>query len=854
MRVTIHYGKILLSLRVRRPANVLVYVFILLVSPLAGAQQSAPPAKTTAPAVAPSTTNPGPASSAQQSAKPAVSGASTSALPVASQSQSKDEQSRFAPLDAVLKDAVKNGNAAGAVLLVGHNGSFVYQKAFGNRTAGPNPEPMTTDTIFDLASLTKVIATTTCVMRLEQLGQIKLNDPVAKYIPDFAQNGKQDVTIRMLLTHYSGLPADLDLKEAWNGTDEGYSRVNAAKLVNPPGSTFLYSDVGFVVLGELVQKVSGTPLDQYAQTYIFGPLGMTSTRFNPPVSWGPRIAPTQRDEHTGQTLRGTVHDPTARQMGGVAGDAGLFSTADDVAKFAQAMLNGGAPILSPLIVEKMTTPQQPANMPNLRGLGWDIDSPFSSNRGELLPVGSFGHTGFTGTSLWIDPTTNTYVILLTNSTLLKDGNVVGLRTEIATAVAAALQLTPNEEQKTRLARITGYNETQMAERRIVVRNGKVLTGIDALEERQFEPLKVPSVTTPHIGLVTNQTGIDSKGKRTIDVLARAPGMQLAAIFTPEYGMQGTSDTTDPANSKDGATGVPIYTVFGDTDAKRRPSLDVIRKLDVLVLDLQDVGARFSSYESTLGYFLEAAAKAKKPIVVLDRPNPITGAYVQGPVSDAGQESYVNYYPLPVRHGMTIGELAKLFNEEKHIDADLTVVPMRGWLRGDWFDSTGAMWVNPMPNIRNLDQALLYPAVALIEGTGVSVGRGTDMPFQLIGSPYFIAKELASYLNGRNIPGVRFVPVSFTPTSGPFVRRECFGVNLIVTNRDELDAPELGLELAAALHKLYPLGYDLGHMNQLLVNRAAFAALQAGEDPNRIAGDWREQLDQFMDLRVKYLLY
>ncbi len=828
-----------MSLRLRRPANVLVYVcLILLVSALSTAQQSPPSGTAKSPTAATSvTTTPGSSSSVRPSANVAVSNAAA-----------------FAPLDAVLKDAVKNGNAPGAVLVVGHNGAIVYQKAYGNRTAGQNPEPMTTDTVFDLASLTKVIATTTCVMRLEQLGQIKLNDPVAKYIPDFGQNGKQDVTIRMLLTHYSGLPADIDLKEAWNGADEGYSRANAAKLINAPGSTFLYSDVGFVVLGELVQRVGGMPLDQYAQAYVFGPLGMTSTRFNPPTSWGPRIAPTQRDEHTGQMVRGTVHDPTAHQMGGVAGDAGVFSTAEDVAKFAQALLNGGAPILSSLIVEKMTTPQQPSNMPNVRGLGWDIDSPFSSTRGELLPVGSFGHTGFTGTSLWIDPTTNTYLILLTNSTLLKDGNVIGLRTEIATAVAAALQLSPSEAQKTRLARITGYNETQMAERRIVVRNGKVLTGIDALEERQFEPLKVPSVPSPHIGLVTNQTGVDSRGKRTIDVLTRAPGMQLTAIFTPEYGLQDISEASGDANAKDAATGVPIYSVFGDTDAKRRPSLDVIRKLDVLVVDLQDIGARFSSYESTLGYFLEAAAKAKKPIVVLDRPNPITGAYVQGPLSDAGQESFVSYYPLPVRHGMTIGELAKLFNEEKHIDADLTVVPMRGWLRGDWFDSTGITWVNPTPNIHSLDQATLYPAVALIEGTSVSVGRGTDMPFQLVGSPYFTAKELSSYLNARNIPGVRFVPVSFTPTSGPFVRRECYGVNIIVTNREELDAPELGLELAAALHKLSPLGYDLSHMNQLLVNKAVFAALQAGQDPNRIAADWREQLNQFMDLRVKYLLY
>jgi len=745
------------------------------------------------------------------------------------------------------------GNIPGAVLLVGHNGTVAYRKAYGTRTVGQNPEPMTVDTVFDLASLTKVIATTTCVMRLEQLGQIKLNDPVVKYIPDFGQSGKEDITIRMLLTHYSGLPADLDLKQPWNGLEEGYSRANATKLVNPPGSTFLYSDVGFIVLGELVQKVSGVPLDQYAQQYVFGPLAMTSTHFNPPMSAASHTAPTQRDEHTGQMVRGTVHDPTAKQMGGVAGDAGLFSTADDVAKFAQAILDGGAPILSPLIVEKMTTPQQPANMPNVRGLGWDIDSPFSSTRGELLPVGSFGHTGFTGTSLWIDPTTGTYIILLTNATMMKDGNVISLRTELATAVAAALNLTPSEQQKLRIARITGYNETQMAARRLVVRNGKVLLGIDVLEERQFEPLKVPNVPTPRIGLVTNQTGIDSRGKRTIDVLWQASGFKLDAIFSPEHGVSGTADTTDIGNTHDPLTNVPIYSVYGDTDAKRRPPMAVINKLDVIVFDLQDVGARFYTYETTLGYFLEAAAKAKKPIVVLDRPNPITGAYVQGPISDA-QESFVNYFPLPVRHGMTIGELAKLFNEERHIDADLTVIPMRGWLRGDWFDSTGATWISPSPNLRSLEEATLYPGIALIETTGVSVGRGTDMPFQVIGSPYFTDKELARYLNARNIPGVRFVPTRFTPTSGPFARRDCFGVNIIVTNREELDAPELGFELAAALHKLYPLGYDLSKMNQLLVNKAAFAALQAGQDPNRIAADWRTQLDQFLDVRVKYLLY
>lgn len=764
------------------------------------------------------------------------------------------EQNRFSNLDFIVRNALAAGNAPGAVLIVGHDGQIVYRKAFGNRAVQPKPEPMTMDTIFDVASLTKVMATTMCVMRMDQLGQIKLNDPVAKYIPDFAQNGKQDVTIRQLLTHYSGLPADLDLTKAFNGAEEGYALANASKLLSPPGAKFLYSDVGFIVLGELVQKVSGMPLDQCAQTYVFGPLGMTQTRFNPPQSWVPRIAPTQKDEHTGMILRGTAHDPTARMMGGVAGDAGVFSSGDDVARFAQAMLNGGAPVLVPLVVEKMTTPQQPPNFPDVRGLGWDIDSPFSSTRGELLPVGSFGHTGFTGTSLWIDPTTNTYIVLLTNAVHLKEGNVVGLRSEVATAVAAALNLSPTQEQKMRLARITGYNETAMAERRITVRNAQVLTGIDVLEERQFEQLKVPNVTKARIGLITNQTGVDSRGKRTIDILERVPGGQLTAIFSPEHGVQGTADTGDIANSKDSVTGVPVYSVYGDTDAKRRPPLALIRNLDILVYDLQDAGTRFYTYETTLGYFLEAAAKEHKPIVVLDRPNPLNGAYVQGPMSDPGQESFVNYYPLPVRHGMTIGELAKLFNEEKHIDADLTVIPMRGWMRGDWFDSTGQFWVNPSPNLRDLEATMLYPGVALIEQTNVSVGRGTDMPFKVVGAPWIDARELAAYLNTREIAGVRFVPITFTPTSGTHARKQCGGVNIILTNREMLDAPELGFELAAALHKMHPDGFDIGRMKTLLVNQAVLSALQAGEDPHRIAADWQAGIDVFMDVRAKYLIY
>jgi len=601
-----------------------------------------------------------------------------------------------------------------------------------------------------------------------------------------------------------------------------------------------------------VERVSGMSLDEYCQKNVFAPLKMAHTRFRPPASWLPQIAPTQYDEHD-KMLRGVVHDPTARRMGGVAGHAGLFSTADDLAKFAQAILNGST-ILSPLMVEKMTTPQQPPTSQVLRGFGWDIDSPFSSNRGDLLPVGSFGHTGFTGTSLWIDSTTRTFIIVLTNAVHPRGkGSAVALRSKLATAVAAALPLTAAETDALQCKSITGYNEAETAARRVAARNGAVQTGIDVLEVHGFDLVR-GTVGKKKIGLLTNQTGVDSQGRRTIDVLSQAPGVSLEAIFSPEHGVTGTLDKTHVGNSQDAATGVSVYSVYGGTDAARRPSLEVLQTLDAVVVDIQDVGAPFYTYETTLGYFLEGVAKAGIEIIVLDRPNPITGSFVQGPISDPGRESFTNYWAVPVRHGMTMGELAKMFNGERNINARLQVVPLEGWMRGDWYDSTGLAWINPSPNLRSLTEATLYPGVALVEGTNVSVGRGTDTPFELLGAPWINAGELAQYLNARDISGVRFVPVSFTPSASTYAEQKCQGVNIIVLERNAFDAPELGVELASALHKLYPEQFHLERMIELLVNQSAYDAIAKGEDPRRIAEDWREALEKFQQVRQKYLIY
>ena len=766
------------------------------------------------------------------------------------------EDAEFHQIDRIVEGGIAARKFPGAVVIAGHDGRIIFEKAYGNKSLNP-AEPMTEDTVFDCASLTKVLATAPAVMQLYEQGLFRLNDPVAEYLPQFAANGKQDITIRQLLTHYSGLPPDVSLEDTWEGKEEGLRRAFAAVPVTAPGVEFRYSDINFIVLGALVEKLSGMTLDQYQLKYIAQPLGVEYMRFLPPESWRSRIAPTQY-EH-GVLLRGVVHDPTSRRMGGVAGHAGLFSTAGDVAVYAQNLLDrlAGRPSNFPLqrlTLEKMTVPEQPATGTALRGLGWDIESPFSSNRGELFPVGSFGHTGFTGTSIWMDPTSDTYVILMSNA-VYPNGptGINAIRGQVANAVARWVKV--HSDDGSDIAKLTGYNESIAGERRWQDRNGTVTTGINVLEDERFVPLT--ELAAKHggpvrIGLLTNQTGLDAQGRRTIDVLAKAPGVQLKLLFSPEHGIQGKLDRPGIQNSKDETTGLPVISLYGE---QRRPSLDTLRGLDAVVIDLQDAGVRFYTYETVVRYFLEAAGKTGTRIVILDRPDPLGGSFVQGQVSDSGSESYVDVAPIPVRHGMTLGELARYLNGEYKLGAPLTVIEMKGWQRGDWFDDTGAAWTNPSPNLRSLREAIVYPAVGLIETSNISVGRGTDTPFEHLGAPWIDGPALARALNARFLPGIRFVPVSFTPDAPyPYADQLCHGVGLIVTNRNVIDSPELGLEIAAALHKLYPSQFHLQKISTLLANRSVLDALSAGRDPQRILEDWQAQLRDFEVKRKPYLLY
>jgi SSS family transporter len=868
----------------------------------------------------------------------------------------------FGELSALLNDAVAMHRPPGAVVVVGHGGRVVFEQAYGDRKLAGEPgldgepsaaEPMTEDTIFDMASLSKCLSTATAVMQLYEQGKLQFDDPIEKYLPGFNPDHDPErakVTIRMMLTHTSGEAPDVNIKDAWGLATpdfaEGIHRALTTPLMSTPGEVFRYSDINFILLGYLVQTLSGEPLDVYAQERIFKPLGMTETRYLPlakacgphrvygaAIGWAPapkgrmlfacpkgdwstsllaRIAPEAHDDEAkadpatnpdfDRLLRGSVHDPTTRRMGGVAGHAGVFSTAHDVSLYAQALLDrlAGRPSKFPVkqsTLELMTTPEQPGHeagqlaaanaaehaaiaagdkpaVPglaphypavkgqDLRGYGWDIDTAFSKPRGLIFPIGSFGHTGFTGTTLWMDPGSDTYVILLANA-IHPRGNapISNLRGEFATAAAQALGLYETPAS-------TAVGDAGKRQR--------TRTGIDVLEDEHFTPFVEAAGRVGHplaIGILTNQTGLDSAGRRTVDILATdlpkvVPGARLAAIFSPEHGIFGRQDSTHINGEVDPATGLHVTSLYGPTDADKRPSHEALKDLDAVVIDLQDAGVRFYTYDTVTGYFLEAAAREKTEyhhdlkIIVLDRPDLIGGEQAQGPVSDAelttGLASYIDYMPLPVRTGMTIGELARYVVGMKHLDVDLTVVPMEHWSRGEYFDQTGLAWTNPSPNLRTMTAATLYPGLGFLDFSGVSVGRGTSTPFELFGASWMHAADVVVALTARHIPGVSFramtTSVEETANHYPFHGQTIDTVGITVTDRVALDSPELGVEILSTLHRLYPTQFELEKTLRLIGSRSTLDAMERGDDPRAIAEVWTPKLAAYEEARKPFLLY
>ncbi|HSE62220.1 MAG TPA: serine hydrolase [Thermoanaerobaculia bacterium] len=775
--------------------------------------------------------------------------------PRQTQSDAGFSAARLARIDAAVGEAIARGDLPGAVVLVGRRDRIVFRRAYGDRAVVPSREPMTLDTVFDVASLTKPVATATSVMVLVEQGRLALLDPVARHLPEFAAGGgdREKVTVEQLLTHRAGFLPD-DPLDLYTGTpEEIFLRKYALPLESPPGVRFRYSDVGYEVLGELVRRVSGSPLDQFAAREIFRPLGMKDSHFRPlsaarflgermtltDSSWPPlaRIAPTERRDD--RWLRGEVHDPRAHALGGVAGHAGVFSTADDLSRWCRMILAGGrlgsARILSPLAIDAMTRPRFLGDG-DLRALAFDVATSYSRNRGDLFPPGSFGHTGFTGTSVWLDPSSGAYVVFLSNRVHPDGkGDVTRLRGLVATIAAAALT---DDTRK----------GARVLESRVPIRR-EVLAGVDVLAAEGFRAL-----AGKRVGLLTNATGRARDRRSTIQVLASAEakkaGVRLVRLFTPEHGIRSDLDAK-VAGEVDAETGLPIHSLYGDDRRLPRESLD---GLDAVVVDIQDVGTRFYTYITTLRYVVEDAAAAKVSVVVLDRPDPIGGVAIEGPLADADKMSFTVAHTIPVRYGMTPGELAMLYARELAPGARVDVVKLSGWSRGLWYDETGLEWVNPSPNMRSVTEATLYPGIGLLETTNLSVGRGTDTPFEVIGAPWLDGQRLVAVLGARRIAGVTFTPIHFTPASSTFAGERCGGVRLTVTDRDALRPVALGIEIAVALRDIYPATWRREKFLRLLANGDTFDRLERGETADVIVKSWDVPVEAFRKSRAKFLLY
>jgi uncharacterized protein YbbC (DUF1343 family) len=761
-------------------------------------------------------------------------------LPHASPEEAGMDSQHLAHIDGVVAQGLAEKRMPGCVVCIGRQGKIVLLKAYGNKQLQPTELPMTTDTVFDMASITKPVATATSIMLLVERGQLKLGQRVADVIPEFGQHDKENITIFDLLTHQSGLLPDNAVRDYENGREEAIQKICELKLQAPTGTRFIYSDVNFILLGEIIQRLSGQSVHEFSRENIFHPLGMKEMGYLPGESLRKRAAPTeQRDD---KWIQGEVHDPRAHLLKGIAGHAGLFSTAENLAIYAQMMIQGGsyngARILAPQTVATMTRgykilggarstmegiPPNPAAF--LRGLGWDKRSGYSINRGELLTDAAFGHGGFTGTVLWIDPQLELFVIFLSNR-VHPDGKglVNPLAGRIGTVAAAAIR---DVSAKSPLP-------------------SEVLTGIDILKRDNYRQLDGRK-----IGLITNHTGVSREGETTVQLLHDAKNLELKTLFSPEHGFEGKLDVSKIGDTRDQATGLKVYSLYGET---RKPTSTMLESIDTVVFDIQDIGARFYTYVSTMGEAMRACAEHGKRFVVLDRPNPIGGVAVAGPMLDEGSESFVGFHRLPVRHGMTAGELARLFQDELKLKLDLEVIECVGWHRDALYDQTGLVWINPSPNMRNLTQALLYPGIGLLETTNISVGRGTDTPFELVGAPWLDGRKLAAALNAQAIPGVAFVPIEFTPTSSKFANQKCGGINIAITDRARFEPLRVGFEVAAKLHELYPSDWETKSYNRLLGNQKTLTALTSGKSAGEILEIVREGVNDFQRRRLKYLLY
>lgn len=733
-------------------------------------------------------------------------------------------------IDRLLESALVEGKLPGAVVTVGRSSGVVFQRAYGHRSLLPAKTPMTTDVIFDLASLTKPLVTASTVMILVERGMLRLNDPVSQHIPELQGSPGGDITLLQLLLHSSGLPSVNPLEHFDNDHDDAVRALLAVRPGAQPGARYLYSDVGYLWLGEIVERVTKAPLDVFARETLFAPLDLQDTFFKPPIQRLDRIAPTEvADDRTPALIHGVVHDPRAFRLGGVAGHAGLFSTADNLALIARALLSGGTlngvRILSQGSVQTMTRPHFIGD--TVRTPGWDVGSGYSRHRGTRLSPTAFGHGGYTGVTLWVDPALDLFVLFLSNRVHPSaDGDIIDLAGAVADEAVAAVAAVD-------------------AQPVCPPSDARVLTGIDVLRRDHFELLR-----GKRVGLVTHLAATTRDGTPTLDVLARAPAVNVAAIFTPEHGLESKLEGAI-ADSRDGERNLPIRSLYGKT---KRPTAAMLADIDVLVVDLIDVGVRFYTYASTLHQVMLAAAEHGLPVIVLDRPNPLGGLAVEGPMLDSNVRNFVNYHRLPVRHGLTLGELAGLVAAEDSIGVALSVVPAEGWRRGTLGAETALPFRAPSPNLRSHTSTLLYPAVGLLESTNVSVGRGTDAPFEQLGAPWLDHRRLVTAVVAEGLPGVTLTPIEFTPDAAPHRGELCKGVHFEVTDPHTFRPVDTALGLARALADLHPTEWNGDDLQRMLGNALAHRALLNRAEIASVKNLYAADLEAFKARRARFLRY
>ena len=755
----------------------------------------------------------------------------TFAIATAQDAGSESLSKAKAEIREAMEAAISAGDLPGAVVGFWHNGEWLVRETFGNRVVGETNEPMTLDTVFDMASITKPVATATSIAILAERGKVNVEAPVKTYLPEFTGDGRDEVLVKHLLTHTAGLIPDNAIGDYKSGVDEAWKNLFAVKIQSTPGSKFVYSDVCFQLLGKIVERASGQPLNEFAKANIFEPLGMKDSGYLPADALRPRIAPTEvRD---GKMLRGEVHDPRAALMGGVAGHAGLFSSLDDIARYSQMMLASGSlesvQIMRPETFLKLTAPHALDSRPDFglisRTNGFDHHSPFSYNSGDVLSGAAFGHGGFTGTVLWIDPIQNCFFVFLSNRLHPNGkGNVNRLAGKVSKTIVESCL--PPLATRDPLA--------------------PVMLGVDVLRESEFRLLK-----GKRVGLVSNHTGRTSDGISTPQLLRSAKDVQLVALFSPEHGFEGLLDEAGIGDSTATELKLPIYSLYGKT---RRPTAEQLAQVDCLVYDIQDIGCRFYTYISTMKECMLAASEHGKQLIILDRPNPIGGVVVAGSMVDPGRESFVACHNLPVQHGMTVGELAVMFRKELDLKLDLQIVPIRHWQRTQLLDETGQEWVDPSPNMRSLLAARLYPGIGLLETSNISVGRGTDRPFEWLGAPWIDSRKFAQWFNEQSVPGVRAIARRTTPNASKFANEPCGGIQFVVTDGKNVDALTIGLTIAVGLQKLYPNDWKAASINTLLVNNQIRDAIVAGATVKDLQALYAADLEEFRKRRDAAMLY